>query len=163
MNKIYQLIDRNTPKNYWLQLLTITLFSLVISVCFNLFISGVLHLNFDLPDSKLFTFLKKYWIIQFAVFVIIGPLIETTFFQWLPYKFYNYFKKSMKFDVLFWLFTALIFGLSHTYSFGYQIAATILGLNFVLFTMYYAEKEKNYFWPIFFIHSINNFLAFLDY
>jgi len=120
-------------------------------------------LNFDLPDSKLFTFIKKYWIFQFTVFVIIGPLIETTFFQWLPYKFYNYFKKSMKFDILFWVITALVFGLSHTYSFGYQIAATILGLNFVLFTMYYAEKEKNYFWPIFFIHSINNFLAFLDF
>jgi hypothetical protein len=162
MNKIYQLIDRITPKNYWLQLLTITLYSLVISVCFNLFISGVLHLNFDLPDSKLFTFLRKYWIFQFAVFVIIAPLIETTILQWLPYKFYNYFKTSSKFDVLFWVFAALFFGLLHNYSFGYQIAATILGLNFVLFTMYYAEKRNNYFLPIFFIHSINNFLAFLD-
>ncbi len=163
MNKIYQLIDRITPKNYWLQLLTITLYSFVISVSFNLFISGVLHLNFDLPDSKLFTFLKKYWIFQFAVFVIIAPLIETTILQWLPYKFYNYFKPSSKFDVLFWVFTALIFGLLHNYSFGYQIAATILGLNFVLFTMYYAEKRNNYFWPIFFIHSLNNLLSFLDF
>jgi hypothetical protein len=163
VNKIYQLIDRITPKNYWLQLLTITLYSFVISVSFNLFISGVLHLNFDLPDSKLFTFLKKYWIFQFAVFVIIAPLIETTILQWLPYKFYNYFKPSSKFDVLFWVFTALIFGLLHNYSFGYQIAATILGLNFVLFTMYYAEKRNNYFWPIFFIHSLNNLLSFLDF
>jgi uncharacterized protein len=163
MNKIYQLIDRITPKNYWLQLLTIILYSLVILSCFNLIISDVLHLKFDLPNSKLFTFLKKYWILQFAVIVIIGPLIETTFFQWLPYKFYNYFKKSSKFDVLFWVFSALIFGLSHTYSFGYQIAATILGLNFVFFTMYYAEKEKNYFWPIFLIHCINNLLAILDF
>ena len=161
MNKIYQLIDRITPKYYWLQLLTLTFLTLFISISFNIIISDFFDIYIDENSSPALKFFKKNIYLHFGITVLIGPLFETMLFQWLPVLFYTFFRDTKKYEVLFWLLTGTIFGLLHNYSFGYQISASLTGLIFVLLTMYYAEKKKNYFWPIFFIHLTNNLLVFL--
>jgi hypothetical protein len=163
MNRLYNLIDRITPKNYWLQLLTLTFYTIFISICFNLIIINLVNLPIGNAESKALNFFRKNIFLHLGMIVIIGPLAETMLFQWLPVFFYTYFRGSKKYEVLFWIITGCIFGLLHNYSFGYQIAASITGLILVLITMYYSEKEKNYFFPIFFIHLTNNLLVFLVY
>jgi membrane protease YdiL (CAAX protease family) len=92
--------------------------------------------------------------------VILVPLIETAIFQWLPTLLYNYFKTTKKLEILFCAITGIIFGLAHSYTLGYQIAMSFTGIILISLTMYYSEKEKNYFWPIFFIHLVNNSIVY---
>ncbi len=161
MNKIYQLIDRITPKNYWLQLLTLTFYTLFLSISFNLILLEVIGLQIEFPKDGIIKKIQKNIYLFFSVFVILVPLIETAIFQWLPTLLYNYFKTTKKKEVLFCAITGIIFGLTHSYTLGYQIAMSFTGIILISLTMYYSEKERNYFLPIFFIHLTNNFLVFL--
>ena len=160
MNKIYQLIDRITPKNYWLQLLTLTFYTLFLSISFNLILLEVIGLKFEYPKDGIIQKIQNNIYLYFAVLVILGPLIETAIFQWLPTLIYNYFKTTKKLEILFCAITGITFGLAHSYTLGYQIAMSFTGIILISLTMYYSEKEKNYFLPIFFIHLLNNSLVF---
>ena len=160
MNKIYHLIDRITPKNYWLQLLTLTFYTIFLSISLNLLLSEVIGLKIEYPKDGTIKKIQNNIFLYFAVFVILGPLIETTIFQWLPTLLYNYFKTSKKLEILFCAITGMIFGLVHSYTLGYQIAVSFTGIMLISLTMYYSEKEKNYFLPIFFIHLVNNSLVY---
>lgn len=160
MNKIYQLIDRITPKNYWLQLLTITFYTLFLSISLNLILLEVVGLKFEYPKDGIIQKIQNNIYLYFTVFVILVPLIETAIFQWLPTLLYNYFKTTKKMEILFCAITGLMFGLAHSYTIGYQIAMSFTGIILISLTMYYSEKEKNCFWPIFFIHLVNNSIVF---
>lgn len=162
MNKIYQLIDRITPKNYWLQLLTLTFYTLFLSISINLILLEVVGLKIEFPKDGIIKKIQKNIYLFFSVFVILVPLIETAIFQLLPTLLYNYFKTTKKLEVLFCGITGIIFGLSHSYTLGYQIAMSFTGITLISLTMYYSEKEKNYFLPIFFIHFVNNLIVFFS-
>ena len=142
MIKIFTFIDRVTPKNYILKLLSLTFYCIFISICFKLLISEVLNLKIVFQGNITYKLINKNIYLLFGVIVLFVPLIETTLFQWLPLLFYNYFKVSQKFDYLFILISGLIFGLIHTYSIGYQITTTIIGVIFMILSMYYADKKK---------------------
>jgi len=160
MNKIYQLIDRITPKNYWLKLLTLTFYTLFLSISLNLILLEVIGLKFEYPKDGIIQKIQNNIYLYFAVLVILVPLIETAIFQWLPTLLYNYFKTTKKLEILFCAITGIIFGLAHSYTLGYQIAMSSTGIILISLTMYYSEKEKNYFWPIFFIHLVNNSIVY---
>jgi lipoprotein signal peptidase len=144
-------------------LLTLTFYTIFLSISLNLLLSEVIGLKIEYPKDGTIKKIQKNIFLFFSVFVILVPLIETAIFQWLPTLLYNYFKTTKKLEVLFCAITGIIFGLIHSYTLGYQIAMSFTGIILISLTMYYSEKEKNYFWPIFFIHSINNFLSFLDF
>ena len=160
MNKIYHFIDRITPKSYWLQLLTLTVYTLFLSISLNLILLEVVGLKFEYPKDGIIQKIQNNIYLYFAVLVILGPLIETAIFQCLPTLLYNYFKTTKKLEILFCAITGITFGLAHSYTLGYQIAMSFTGIILISLTMYYSKKEKNYFLPIFFIHLLNNSLVF---
>ena len=160
MNKIYHFIDRITPKSYWLQLLTLTFYVLLLSISLNLILLEFVGLKFEYPKDGIIQKIQNNIYLYFAVLVILGPLIETAIFQWLPTLLFNYFKTTKKLEILFCAITGIIFGIAHSYTLGYQIAMSFTGLILISITMYYSEKEKNYFLPIFFIHLVNNSIVY---
>ena len=58
MHKLYNFIDRITPKNYWLQLLTLTFLTLFISISFNIIISDFFDIYIDENSSPALKFFK---------------------------------------------------------------------------------------------------------
>ena len=79
MNKIYQLIDRITPKNYWLQLLTLTFYTLFLSISFNLILLEVIGLKIESPKDGIIQKIQNNIYLYFAVLVILGPLLKLLF------------------------------------------------------------------------------------
>ena len=151
METIYKFIDKLTPTNYNLKLITLSISCLLISIVCNIIISELFH--FELVNNhKAINLIKKSKIIQFLTTVILGPFTETILLQWLPVYFYNEYKKSNKTDHIFILIFSLIFGLLHTYGIGYQISTFIIGLMYLTLTMYYADKKQNFYFPIVLIH-----------
>ena len=160
METIYKFIDKLTPTNYNLKLITLSISCLLISIVCNIIISELFH--FELVNNhKAINIIKKSKIIQFLTTVILGPFTETILLQWLPVYFYNEYKKSNKTDHIFILIFSLIFGLLHTYGIGYQISTFIIGLMYLTLTMYYADKKQNFYFPIVLIHVFNNLVVFI--
>jgi membrane protease YdiL (CAAX protease family) len=160
METIYKFIDKLTPTNYYLKLITLSISCLLISIVCNIIISELFH--FELVNNhKAINIIKKSKIIQFLTTVILGPFTETILLQWLPVYFYNEYKKSNKTDHIFILIFSLIFGLLHTYGIGYQISTFIIGLMYLTLTMYYADKKQNFYFPIVLIHVFNNLVVFI--
>ncbi len=160
METIYKFIDKLTPTNYYLKLITLSISCLLISIVCNIIISDLFH--FELVNNhKAINIIKKSKIIQFLTTVILGPFTETILLQWLPVYFYNEYKKSNKTDHIFILIFSLIFGLLHTYGIGYQISTFIIGLMYLTLTMYYADKKQNFYFPIVLIHVFNNLVVFI--
>jgi hypothetical protein len=160
MNKIFTFIDRVTPKNNLLKLFVISFYTISLTFTFNIAITKIvgIDINFD-PNSTIKKIQENIYL-YFLTLVIITPLIETTIFQWLPLKLYKHFQKTKKYEYIFLLITGLIFGIVHSYSVGYQIALTFTGLILMILSMYYSENNKNYFFPIYLIHLLNNLIVF---
>ncbi len=160
MNYLYKQLDKYLPKNYFLQIIVLSLLILVCSIVFNISLFEILGL--ELGENTMVSKLKKgnyYW--YFFIAVIIEPLSETFFFQWIPIAIYKSFSHAKKYELLFTILAPLPFGLLHLYSLGYQISAYVMGFMYVVIGLYYSKKQKNYFAPIFFMHSFNNLISYL--
>ncbi len=160
MNYLYKQLDKYLPKNYFLQIIVLSLLILVCSIVFNISLFEILEL--ELGENTTISELEKgnpYW--YFFIVVIMAPLIETFFFQWIPIAIYKSFSHTKKYELLFTILAPLPFGLMHSYSLGYQISIYVMGFMYIIIGLYYSGKEKNYFAPIFFIHSFNNLIVYL--
>ncbi len=160
MNYLYKQLDKYLPKNYFLQIIALSLLILVFSIVFNISLFEILGL--ELGENTTISELEKgnpYWC--FIAMVIIAPLTETFIFQWIPIAIYKSFSYTKKYELLFAILAPLPFGLLHLYSLGYQITMYVTGFIYIVIGLYYSGKQKNYFVPIFFIHSFNNLIVYL--
>jgi hypothetical protein len=160
MNNYYNFLEKISPKNYFLKLCFFGFVCFFISILINSTITYFFEFNIE-NNSDTLLIIKKNKIIHFGLTVLIGPLTESFLFQWLPLFFYSEYKLTKKNDVLFAVVLSLIFGVLHYYNIGYQISTTIIGFFYISLTMYYESKKMNYFFPVFFIHFMNNLFVFL--
>ncbi|MFU1857268.1 type II CAAX prenyl endopeptidase Rce1 family protein [Sphingobacterium sp. NGMCC 1.201703] len=99
----------------------------------------------------------------FLFAIILGPFFETLLFQFIPVKLlstYTFFKER---KLLIALISALLFALTHTYSFYYFILSFLMGGVFVFFflIMEFRKKGTGLLHTIF-LHAIINLIVFLN-
>ncbi|HYX06508.1 MAG TPA: CPBP family intramembrane glutamic endopeptidase [Bacteroidales bacterium] len=102
-----------------------------------------------------------FLIILFEVVMI--PLFETFIFQFLLINMVKALAGRSRYT--FWLsvlIPSVLFGLSHSYSLLYIVAATLTGIIFSL-TYYISTflRKENGFLIVFLLHGLNNLLAIL--
>ena len=96
---------------------------------------------------------------SFLLIVIIGPLIETFIFQFLPYVILKHFRIKNLFLRL--VLPALFFGLSHYYSLYYIFIAIFMGLILNYFYLFSIASRHNPIVWVFILHSVYNLIGFL--
>lgn len=138
--------------------------SFFISIIFFLWSSLTGLLTFKILGIKLgkeVAFGSNFETFIFAI--IIAPLFETFFFQFLLiYQTYESYKGKYQKQIAIFI-SSLLFGLSHFYNFYYFLFATIGGYLLANRFCYFKEKT-NYYSAIFYIvisHSLSNFYIFL--
>ena len=104
----------------------------------------------------------KGMLLTFLYTIILGPFLETLLFQFIPVKLlstYTFFKQR---KLLLALISALIFALSHIYSFYYFILSFLVGAVFVFFFLIMEFKQKGAgLWHTTFLHMIVNLMVFI--
>ncbi len=106
----------------------------------------------------------SYLVLKFGFAVLFAPLVETLIFQhWLL----QLFRKKLPFasDIKKWIWAILLssflFGLGHTQSPIYIIAAFCIGLLLAsTYWLYSIRNDLNPILAVFLLHFFNNFLAF---
>ena len=90
---------------------------------------------------------------KFIVGCVVAPLIETYFFQLLPY---NYLKnKNVKIPYII-LVSSLLFGIAHYYSIPYVIGTFFIGILLISAYAYWQGAKPNKFIIVCVIHSFHN-------
>lgn len=120
-------------------------------------ISGMIN-----EESLRIDFLEKKGLLEiFLLTVIAGPLIETLIFQYVVIETgLKIIDKQKNFILI--LVSALVFGISHFYSFLYVSLAFILGIYFGCIYVLSKEKEGiNAFILVTIVHANINFCAFI--
>ncbi|MCG9899678.1 MAG: CPBP family glutamic-type intramembrane protease [Hydrotalea sp.] len=94
---------------------------------------------------------------------IVGPLIETLIFQYLPITLLHKFRinKSAKELNLIIIISSLIFGITHSYNILTVIDASIAGLIFCTVFVYFQKRNKSGFFYTFLLHGLFNTYAFI--
>ena len=92
--------------------------------------------------------------------IILAPILETFFNQYLPFKLFQNFTWTRNKYGLYILTSAIVFGLGHTYSLRYMIFAFSLGLILGYTYFFYSKTPKTAFWSTTLIHSLRNGFAF---
>ena len=93
---------------------------------------------------------------EFALVVVLAPILETILFQFLPAYFFT--KRIGRIGVI--LLSSFLFGISHFYNFSYMIFGIIIGLMFILGYYYSDKKNVNPILCVFFAHFTYNIIAF---
>lgn len=93
----------------------------------------------------------------FFLTIIAAPLIETFFYQLLPYYILKYFK--IRKVALRILIPSIMFGASHYYNLQYVIVATIMGSILNYFYLYSVAHRKNAFLWVVILHSLYNLVG----
>jgi uncharacterized protein len=107
--------------------------------------------EYGLPDNLFLALL---------IGVVLGPLIETAFFQTLPFYFLNLFEFFKKHVWLVIVIPAIPFGLLHNYDVTYQIATFIMGV-FFMFAYVIRFKKGDSFLCTLLLHSMINAIVIL--
>jgi membrane protease YdiL (CAAX protease family) len=92
--------------------------------------------------------------------IVIAPVVETLLFQHSIFKLLQKNEYTRGKAAVYIIFSALLFGLSHTYSFYYIVAAFAGGLV-LAYTYYLYHNAKKAFWTTTCIHSLHNITAVL--
>jgi uncharacterized protein len=92
---------------------------------------------------------------RFLIVAIFAPLIETFFFQAMPYYFLNLFEFMKRHVWITILLPAVVFGCLHMYSLQYVIEATMMGIVFQ-FTYHARSKKGDPFLSTFLLHVLLN-------
>ncbi|WP_026895490.1 CPBP family intramembrane glutamic endopeptidase [Clostridiisalibacter paucivorans] len=98
---------------------------------------------------------------QFITVSIVAPIIETLIFQYGVIEILssiNYFKGK---NIIIVIVSALIFGISHSYSVLYIFFGFIIGLLLAYSYILYKKKDFSAFGVVFWIHCIRNFISFM--
>lgn len=148
--KIHRLLIQ---ANYYLLVFAFSILGLLESL-----FSSFLNTFFQLNSSGL-NFESKTEL--FIVVVVVAPLIETFIFQFLIFYLMSLLTKN-KIAIL--LTSALLFGLSHSYSLLYILSGCMGGLLLGYAYLIFQVRKKYSFWTVSVIHSLNNLYLFLiDY
>ena len=100
---------------------------------------------------------------KFLTGSVLGPLIETAFFQALPLAlFYKFVRKKSNLKLNTLIFSiSLLFGITHNYNVLTIIDAIFAGIIFCRVYVYFINRGKSGFLYTFFIHAIFNTYAFI--
>lgn len=101
----------------------------------------------------------KSWAEKIFSAIIVAPIVETFLFQYLPHRILLR-KMSINWK---WvtIISALLFGLTHWYGFGYIVFSTLIGLVFIVAYVFLYEANKNPFLVVMFAHMLRNTIALL--
>ena len=136
--------------------LTATIYILAISFNYALlFIKEEDIIFFDFPGEE------KNIVFIFFIPVIIAPIFETFFNQYLPYYLLNKIKYFHERNYLILLASALFFGLLHFYSVFYIVYAFLLGLVLMYGYMLRIKTDNKTFYLIAISHSLLNLGIFI--
>ncbi|MBT1705313.1 CPBP family glutamic-type intramembrane protease [Chryseosolibacter indicus] len=97
--------------------------------------------------------------IKFLLIVVIAPLVETLFFQHLPYQVLT--KLKIRNKLLLILTLSLIFGLFHLYFWLYAIMAFCGGILMNTLYIFSRHYSKYYFLIVVAYHSLYNLYGYL--
>lgn len=95
----------------------------------------------------------------FFIAVLIGPFIETLLFQHLIIKFI--LKKSATATLLACMVSAILFAISHYYSWEYILKTFISGLLFASLFLIISHKRQNPVLIVFIAHAIYNCIGLI--
>jgi len=127
-------------------------------------ISGILSLLIpenSYKNSVIESFMKDGYMMLFVFTCIFVPLIETFFYQYLPFLLVNLMFKHKKRFLCYIIIAPLVFGCMHNYNIFYSLTGCFVG--FILCFFFYVAKlrKQNALILMAIIHSLNNFIALL--
>jgi hypothetical protein len=98
----------------------------------------------------------------FTISVVLGPLLETFLFQFIPIEFYYKFFRKKKYSK--WVFigiSSIIFGVSHNYNIITIFDAIFAGVLFSVLYIHFKNLYLNGFLFTFLLHALYNLYAFI--
>ncbi|WP_295125660.1 CPBP family intramembrane glutamic endopeptidase [uncultured Chitinophaga sp.] len=96
--------------------------------------------------------------VEFILFCVIAPPVETYFFQKL---FYDYFTGNGKSKVWLIILSSIIFGLFHFYSISYVIVAALNGVLFIYTYIIWQGHKISKYLIVTMIHAFHNLFFLL--
>jgi hypothetical protein len=116
--------------------------------------------NLTLPDE--IKSLQNERISFFILVIIVGPLFETTIFQFLIIKLIHkgLMKLKVKSMLIPILVSSILFGISHCYNMDYMIIGFFIGLIFATAFAISLKRRENAIIIVFFIHALVNLVPF---
>jgi len=149
---LWKLTLRLKRKPYWAQIILFYFSSFLIVICFIplLLLAELQSESTEGPDIN-------SWII----IILIAPFLETLVFQYFPFWFMQKWIWLKTKKGLYIIVSAMLFGLSHTYSLSYIIMAFSVGLILAYIYFFYSKTTKLAFWSTTLIHSLRNGFSFL--
>lgn len=159
MNSCYKWIKKYTLNIHILKLIVIAIgLSLINDFIFKLVLTSIANpseIN-DLKDEGLGIFV--------FIIIIVGPFIETIIWQTLPINFVQYVlnRFTNKLALVPILISALLFGISHLYSFPYVILMSFRGMIYAWFFVIIQNRSENATLVVFVIHSLNNLILMIS-
>lgn len=90
---------------------------------------------------------------------IVGPIVETFIFQYGIIEILSSIKIFKEKNIIIAIIAALLFGISHSYSYIYVFYGFILGLVLAYSYLTYKKKSFSAFWVVFWIHCIRNTIS----
>lgn len=117
------------------------------------------------PEERGIPFMDSSIIAHFLIAVVVGPLIETEFFQALPIELLRHIAKRFKIRYSTWpiiIISAVLFGAIHYFNIAYIIATFLIGI-LLAFAYHVARKRKqNALATVWFIHGLMNVLPMVQ-
>lgn len=90
---------------------------------------------------------------------ILAPIIETLIFQYAVIEILNAVKILKEKNIAIVIISAVLFGISHSYSYLYVFYAFIIGLLLAYSYLTYKKKNFSAFWVVFWIHCMRNTIS----
>jgi uncharacterized protein len=103
---------------------------------------------------------NQNFVITFFTRVILGPVLETLFFQTLPFLLYESNPWLQRNKWIFIFISSLIFGLGHYYSIYYMVHAFIAGFIFI-YAYIIRSANNTSFMTVVFLHCSLNLFKFI--
>jgi len=127
-------------------------------VTFNYAYTYFIDFFFNVPDIVENGLENMSFPFKLILLILIAPLFETLVFQ---FAIIEIVKKISKNSIIAILMSALVFASTHFYDFYYVVSALIVGLLLAIFYLTYKNRTFAFF-SVFFVHSINNLIVFID-
>lgn len=93
--------------------------------------------------------------------VVLAPVIETFIFQYLVFRVLRMIRFFKNNPVLIVGISAVVFGLSHNYTFAYMYFAFLEGLVLAYILYFYEYNYSKAFWTAVLVHALRNGTALL--
>ncbi|WP_411683022.1 type II CAAX prenyl endopeptidase Rce1 family protein [Clostridium thailandense] len=90
---------------------------------------------------------------------MLSPILETAIFQYAIIEFLSSISILREKNILIIIISAILFGLSHSYSYVYVFYGFIMGLLLSYSYLTYKNKSFSAFWVVFLIHCIKNIIS----